>query len=236
MNKITYAVNQNGELIYVDNVPNGSECHCVCPGCHEKMVAKNNGKIRMHHFAHISGTECVNGYETMKHLLAKEIITETRLIPWIEQNRYTPIPSVRMIKETEHTINNIKIIPDITAWIQTTPNLFLPIFIEIYVTHKTDEEKLSLIKKAEIPAIEIDLSKSNAQTKEELMNDIYNPQNLKILNATNGKQFIPQIQVIQQYLATRLLQSYAGRFTTRNHRSPYKSNRPYKRYHYSRKR
>ena len=78
MNKITYAINQNGELIYVDNVPNGSECHCVCPGCHEKMVAKNNGKIRMHHFAHISGTECVNGYETMKHLLAKEIITETR--------------------------------------------------------------------------------------------------------------------------------------------------------------
>ena len=103
MNKITYAINQNGELIYVDNVPNGSECHCVCPACHEKMVAKNNGKIRMHHFAHISGTECVNGYETMKHLLAKEIITETRLIPWIDRNRYTPIPSVRMIKETEHT-------------------------------------------------------------------------------------------------------------------------------------
>ena len=236
MNKITYAINQNGELIYVDNVPNGSECHCVCPACHEKMVAKNNGRIRMHHFAHISGTECVNGYETMKHLLAKDIISETRLIPWIEQTRYTPIPSVQMLKETEYIVNETKIIPDITAWIQTTPNLFLPIFIEIYVTHKTDEEKLSLIKRAGIPAIEIDLSKSNAQTKEELINDIYNPQNLKILNATIGKQFIPQIQVIRQYLTTRLLQSYAGRFTTHNHRSPYKSNRPYKRYHYSRKR
>ncbi len=30
---LTWALNQEGDLVYVDEVPNGNECGCVCPHC-----------------------------------------------------------------------------------------------------------------------------------------------------------------------------------------------------------
>ena len=46
-----------------------------------------------------------------------------------------------------------------------------------------DEKKAEIIKKADIAAMEIDLSKTEATTKEELFNDIYNkPENITVIN------------------------------------------------------
>lgn len=58
-----------GELVRVDNAPNGKACGCVCPdpGCGQPLIARNNGKKRIHHFAHIGGT-CAWSAE---YLLAK---------------------------------------------------------------------------------------------------------------------------------------------------------------------
>lgn len=58
-----------GELVHVDDAPNGKACGCVCPdpGCGQPLIARNNGKKRIHHFAHIGGT-CVWSAE---YLLAK---------------------------------------------------------------------------------------------------------------------------------------------------------------------
>jgi len=49
---------RTGELRHVDQVPNGGACGCVCPdpSCGQKLIARNNGKIKMHHFAHTAGT------------------------------------------------------------------------------------------------------------------------------------------------------------------------------------
>ncbi len=71
---LTYAKNADGKLVHVDEVENGDNCGCLCPACNEPLVAKNKGKIKMHHFAHKSGTECNFAYESMLHLLAKEKI------------------------------------------------------------------------------------------------------------------------------------------------------------------
>ena len=30
---LTWALNQEGDLVYVDEVLNGNECGCVCPHC-----------------------------------------------------------------------------------------------------------------------------------------------------------------------------------------------------------
>ena len=68
---LTYALNEKGDLVHVDEVKTGLECDCSCPACNESLIAKNKGEKRTHHFAHQSGTECKYGYESMLHLLAK---------------------------------------------------------------------------------------------------------------------------------------------------------------------
>lgn len=80
-NFLTYALNDSGKMVYVNDVPNGLACNCRCPKCHESLVAKNGGEIKVHHFAHASGSECKGAYETALHLIAKEIIaTEKSLM------------------------------------------------------------------------------------------------------------------------------------------------------------
>ena len=68
---LTYAVDSNGKLVHVDDVPKGKACGCFCPNCKGRLLARQ-GEKRKHHFSHLSGTECEHAYESMLHLLAKE--------------------------------------------------------------------------------------------------------------------------------------------------------------------
>ena len=76
--KLTYAYNAKGELVFVDDVPNGNACGCFCPKCKEPLMARNGGKKNQHHFAHSPESNCQGSYETTLHLLAKEIIKEEK--------------------------------------------------------------------------------------------------------------------------------------------------------------
>ena len=78
---LAYAFNADKKLVHIDTVKNGLECNCTCPGCHESLVAKNDGKIREHHFAHLSGNDCGTGYMTIRHIWAEEILLENRVLP-----------------------------------------------------------------------------------------------------------------------------------------------------------
>lgn len=78
-NYLTYAIDRNGNLVHVDEVPNGNECGCKCPACNESLIAKNKGVYKRHHFAHRSGTECEFAYESMLHRLVKEKIIKAFL-------------------------------------------------------------------------------------------------------------------------------------------------------------
>ena len=200
MNKalLTYALNKDGNLVHVDSVKNGLECCCTCPGCNTPVIAKNEGEIREHHFAHANNEECVTGYQTMIHLLAKAIILEKRIIPGFGQNGKLIIASkIR----SEVRLENLNIIPDVLAIAPVqlvygaigTITKDIPFIIEIRVTHKVDDEKANIIIKAGIPAVEIDLSKSTATTAEELLKDILNPENWKYINKDVGQQFAPRI-------------------------------------------
>ena len=78
---LAYAFNADRKLVHIDSVKNGLECNCTCPGCNESLVAKNDGKIREHHFAHLSGNDCGTGYMTIRHIWGEEIILENRILP-----------------------------------------------------------------------------------------------------------------------------------------------------------
>lgn len=66
-----------GELVLVDDAPNGKACGCVCPdpGCGQPLIVRNNGKKKIHHFAHIGGT-CALSAEYLLTELALEVIRE----------------------------------------------------------------------------------------------------------------------------------------------------------------
>lgn len=176
-NLIKYAVDTKKELVHIDDVLRGRACNCFCPSCGQPLIARK-GLKNEHSFAHESGSECPHAYETVLHLLAKEVL--------LEGCRLT-LPPLNMSKENEYKRefqtdyfirDKLTIQPD---YVQAEEQLydFIPdllvgyknrkLIVEIYVTHKVDEEKLLKIRKSGISAIEVDLSKIERDiTKEDM--------------------------------------------------------------------
>ena len=160
---LQYAKNELGEPVFVDEVPKGQACNCTCPKCGEKLIARQ-GKHNTHSFAHVSGKICKYAYETSLHLLAKKILSEKRgliKIPALLRNE-TSTRGEKDVIEEECLVR-----PDMVA-VEKPIGGFIPdvlifydgneLAIEIFVTHKVDNEKLDLIENAGISAIEINLS------------------------------------------------------------------------------
>ena len=111
-NYILMAVNKAGKNVYIDEVPNGKQCGCFCKECGGELVAKNNGKIKVHHFAHATGNDSIQCSQTALHILAKEIIAEERCVPSINKNGQLEfIHADEILLES----NLGEIIPDILA-------------------------------------------------------------------------------------------------------------------------
>lgn len=77
-----------GELVHVDDAPNGKACGCVCPdpACSQPLIARNNGKKKIHHFAHIGGT-CAWSAEYLLAELALEVVSWRGRI-WFPEQSY----------------------------------------------------------------------------------------------------------------------------------------------------
>lgn len=167
-NLLTYAINKFGELVYVDDVAKGLECECICPCCKAKLVAKNGGTKRIHHFAHASEIECEGAYESMLHLLAKEKIRKAFLendefnMQFVYRSYCPKYEKCKLIKygkcyksftkkfnlkkfydscEPEISYDNIRRRSDLKIFSSKHPKR-APIYIEFFVTHACDEEKL----------------------------------------------------------------------------------------------
>lgn len=180
MDKIIYAL-KDDKLVSINDVEAGLDCGCVCPSCHQPLVAKK-GNIKVHHFAHYSKTSCEHAYESSLHLLAKKIFEDVGsiVLPRIMFGNYGAICveeekciNVKNV-EIEKSINDIK--PDIIVK-DEEGNKYS---IEIFVTHKVDDEKLEKIKREKINTIEYDLSKINKLlTYEELKDILLYDQNIR---------------------------------------------------------
>lgn len=75
----SWAENTQGRMVHVDDVPRGLACGCVCPCCHERLLARH-GDVKEHGFAHHSDSRGANlkiCYMVSLYKLAEQII-ETR--------------------------------------------------------------------------------------------------------------------------------------------------------------
>lgn len=202
---LLYALNKKGNLVSIDEVKNGLDCNCICPSCKAKLVARNNGEIREHHFAHYKNSSCATGYQTSLHLLAKELISEKKkiMIPPV----FCPIFHEDENEKEGYFFRNEEIkeeqeLSDLDVSLETKEYGIIPdiiikygvykLYVEIYVTHKVDDYKKQLVKEKGISMFEIDLSKEDRLiSKKELSKYLFKDTsksswiNNKILNKRN---------------------------------------------------
>ena len=74
---IYYGIEQKtGSLKHISEVPSGMECACNCTACGTALEARK-GKIRRHHFAHVSNYDCMYADEIAIYKACAEIISKT---------------------------------------------------------------------------------------------------------------------------------------------------------------
>ena len=152
-----------GKYLHVSEVASGAACDCVCPICGKKLIAKK-GAIRMHHFAHVDDSDNLSvghagALQTQLHIMAKELIATS--------GEFT-IPEVQVIAGSNYSIIPTRVIHVDKVYLEHQMGNFIPdviiesggkkLFIEIYVTHKVDQKKLSKIQSLGMSCIEVDLS------------------------------------------------------------------------------
>lgn len=172
-NYILMAMNKAGKNVYIDEVLNGKNCGCFCKECGGELVAKNNGKIKVHHFAHANGNDSINCSQTALHLLAKEIIAEEKIVPSI--NRKGQLELIHADKISLES-NLGEIIPDVLAVCGEKR-----IAIEIFVTHAVDNVKFGKILNQKLTTFEIDLSKIKYENKDDVKRAIYDTKNIRVV-------------------------------------------------------
>jgi len=162
-----FAMDKEGLIRSIDEVPRGLACECSCPGCGAPVIARQ-GSLRGWHFAHTVDTNCKGGMETALHLAAKQLLLKSfgLTIPSIMIEREVQLPDGRIGKgkasrperwvkfiaiEAEKNLGVIR--PDIIAILETET-----LVIEIAVTHFVEEEKRLTLANNSGGAIEIDLS------------------------------------------------------------------------------
>ena len=193
-------------MVFVDDVPNGLACNCRCPKCHELLVAKNGGEIKVHHFAHANGSECKGAYETALHIMAKEIIAteKTLMLPkyllyngkkFQQYHYYDEDDEVYECDyEEDEKVEAHKVhFKDVEIEERNDLSTLQPdcvgitddgqrIHIEIVVTHGIDDAKFTKIKKHSINCIEIKIPRNFLLEQQKLAD--------YIINITDGKRWI----------------------------------------------
>lgn len=175
MNYSTYLAYayKDGKLVYIDDVINGDECGCLCPKCHKNLCAKNNGTVKIHHFAHRKGEQdCEGAVESAVHKMAKEIFAEKKLIcpaKYLDGNYGKRVIHFNSV-EVEETDEKSNLRPDCIGHHSQGD-----IWVEFFYTHQVKDKKLEYIRKNKINCLEIDLNefvKTHSCLERNLRNEI----------------------------------------------------------------
>jgi competence protein CoiA len=195
----SFAVNAEGRVVSVDEVPRGLDCGCVCSLCNAPLVAKQ-GEIRSWHFAHASESDCEGAAETALHLAAKQLIRKAMgiMVPKIEAVGSARLADGRHAQATEsrpeswmdfdivlleqqisleQPIESIR--PDVVGQSGSER-----VIIEVAVTHFVEPEKSQALAVLDWPAFEIRLDTSLRETWDwKILEDI-------VIHGTEEKRWI----------------------------------------------
>lgn len=172
--QLVYGLRPDGTLAHISEVQRGLACGCVCPACHGSLVARLKDDHQVPHFAHHGGEACGGGPETVLHLLAKEAFRTNpmMLLPErlsLDQRKQVTTKPGREVetefRRLEYT-DPKKIIPDLYIRV-----LGHDLFVEVAVTHFSDDIKIQRLREHHIPAVEVDLSQIPRDSTREAVSD-----------------------------------------------------------------
>ncbi len=158
---LPYGLRTDGTLAHVMQVPSGLACGCVCPACGTPLVARK-GKVVAHHFAHHADKACAGAWESALHILAKEVIAAADSIALpeavaVHEHLVERIAASVLFayESAQAEVHMGAITPDIV--VRGTGRTLL---VEVHVTHPAEDAKVEELRRRELPAIEIDLSRA----------------------------------------------------------------------------
>ena len=132
----------------------------MCPYCKVDLIARQ-GQKKEHHFAHKNNKNCTGGRMTALHILAQNVLVETKQVMLPEyKSWYNPQPAIlktfdRVEKEETCQNEDSNRRPDCIGYNDSKGG---NIWIEIYCRHKIDETKRAEIRAQQQYCIEIDFS------------------------------------------------------------------------------
>ena len=207
---------RDGILVTAEDVLAGLACDCTCPSCGAPLIARHGDSGRQSHFAHHNTDDCGASYETAAHMIAKEILHQTKAIMLpcldVESSREIQVPGTFRAKERlveRHVLQFEKAqlemrmkgrIPDVVLYKRGRQLL-----VEIVVSHDMTAEKLLWIREKNFATIRVSLTWSNPTTLQfdlrRCLSTGYDPHGRNImLWAHHPMQLSTQERLNQSYL------------------------------------
>ena len=167
----SWAENKSGKMVYVDDVPNGVACNCICPYCRENLVARH-GTERAHGFAHASKERGANLKICLKVIvfkLAEQIIkTEKRIYMPSYYGIFKPKSIEFETVEINGDFEREDRQPDIIATTKDNQKYLIEFCFKDYVRHKQE------IDFENLNCLEIDLAEQKIDDRDSLKNFLVN--------------------------------------------------------------
>ncbi|WP_058532860.1 competence protein CoiA family protein [Legionella saoudiensis] len=216
--KLPFGLNEQNNLVHIADVERSSTHSYFCPSCKSPLTPAK-GRIKQHHFKHAMGSECGGGLESAIHLAAKQQIMKHMHIMLPE---YVSIAQATDSKGKNHreqqeyigregkmmsfpNIEEEKVLHGMKADLLATKGEHF-LIIEIYYRHRVDEQKIEKIKKANISAIEINLSDLQPDEVKDMDSFWLSLNNSKRMQWLHNAKAHAEFPMLEKKLLTRIEQ------------------------------